>query len=647
MTRTPTRLARPVVVAAAALLVAPPAGAADPPLPKQTHTFKTVGGVKVQADVYRADDAAVRPVVVWIHGGALVTGNRKSVPSNLLELCRAEGYALVSIDYRLAPEVKLPEVVADVADALRWVRGAGAKECRLDADRVVVTGGSAGGYLTLMAGAAVRPRPTALIAYWGYGDVDGDWYTTPSEFYRRTIPLIAREEAYKGVGGTPITGSEDGVDFKARGRFYHYLRQNGQWTKEVTGFNPATDRTKLDPYCPVRNVTAEYPPTLLVHGTEDTDVPYQLSADMARELARHKVPHELVTVAGAGHGLSGGNKKLTADAHARALAFIRTHLAARPKTAATPQQGRAAVEKGLDFLLADAAKWRKERECSTCHHGTMTVWALTEAKLRGYGVTADAAADALKWTKDRLLERIDLPRDTRPGWSMVNTPALYLSVMAAAAPKQDAVTAEELRRIAAHLLRHQEADGSWAWSSAPAKNRPPPVFESDEVATLLGYAALGPRAPADPGEKSDVRDARARAAAWLAKTDPSDTTQAAALRLLVRVLAKEPSKALQPGIDAVLGRQNGDGGWGQLPGAPSDAYATGQVLYVLSLAGVRPDRAEVRRAVSFLVTTQKEDGSWPMTPRSHPGVTPAGNLVPITYFGSAWATIGLVRAVPR
>jgi acetyl esterase/lipase len=636
------------VVVWAALLAASPAGAAGPSLPKQTHTVKTVGGLSVQADVYRADDTALRPVVVWIHGGALVMGSRKSVPQNLLDLCRNEGYALVSIDYRLAPEVKLPDVVADVADALRWARGDGAKACRLDPDRVVVTGGSAGGYLTLMTGAAVRPRPTALVAYWGYGDVDGDWYTKPSEFYRTRVPLVDRADAYQGVGGPSQTGSEDGFDGKARSRFYHYLRQNGLWTKEVTGFDPVADRAKLDPYCPVRNVSPEYPPTLLVHGTEDTDVPYQLSADMARELARHKVRHELVTVAGAGHGLSGGDKTQVAAAHARALAFIRTHLAPRklgPKGSVTQNQDRAAVEKGLGFLRADAAKWRKDRECSTCHHGTMTVWALSEAKGRGYDVPAAALADAVKWTKDRLLERIDLPRDTRPGWSMVNTPALYLSVMAAGLPGQEAVTADELRRIAGHLLRHQEADGSWAWSAAPAKNRPPPVFESDEVATLLGYAALGPRVPADPNEKSDVRDARGRAAAWLAKTAPSDTTQAAALRLLVKALAGEPAKALQPGIDTIIGRQNADGGWGQLRGAASDGYATGQVLYVLSVAGAGNDRAEVRRAVSFLVATQREDGSWPMTRRGHPGVTPSGNVVPITYFGSAWATIGLVRAV--
>jgi hypothetical protein len=317
-----------------------------------------------------------------------------------------------------------------------------------------------------------------------------------------------------------------------------------------------------------------------------------------------------------------------------------------PETAATPQQVRKAVERGLGFLQQDAAKWRKDRQCSTCHHGTMTVWALCEAKSRGYAIEAETLADTVKWTKDRLA-RIDLPRDTRPGWSMVNTPAIYLALMAQAVPKQEAVSADDLSRIVGHLLRHQEADGSWAWSSAPAQNRPPPFFESDEVATLLVYTVLGPHAPADRKEKSPARDARARAAAWLAKTKPSDTTQAAAFRLLVKVRDGEPAKALQPAIDAFLARQNKDGGWGQLKDAPSDAYATGQALFVLSLAGVKNDRPEVRRGVTFLVATQKEDGSWPMVSRAHPGATPFKNPVPITYFGSTWATIGLMRSVPK
>src|SRR5262249_31216678 len=151
-------------------------------------------------------------------------------------------------------------------------------------------------------------------------------------------------------------------------------------------------------------------------------------------------------------------------------------------------------------------------------------------------VEAATLADMTQWTKERLKD-IDKPRDTRPGWRMVNSPALYLATMAQAVPAQNSVTADELRQIAGHLLRHQETDGSWAWSSAPAKSRPPPFFESDEVVTLLAYMALRQFVPKDATDRSPERAGRDKAAAWLAKNQPNDTTQAAAFRLLVNVRA--------------------------------------------------------------------------------------------------------------
>src|SRR3954470_16096145 len=111
-----------LMVAAAVFLVPGRSDANGPAFVKKTYTYKTADGVPVQADCYRPDDAKVRPVVVWIHGGALIVGGRNSVPRPLQDLCRAEGYALVSLDYRLAPEVKLPAILDDVRDAFRWLR---------------------------------------------------------------------------------------------------------------------------------------------------------------------------------------------------------------------------------------------------------------------------------------------------------------------------------------------------------------------------------------------------------------------------------------------------------------------------------------------------------------------------------------------
>jgi acetyl esterase/lipase len=104
------------LAAASALLLAAPPARAKPT--KKTFTYKTVKKLAIKADVYREGDEKKRPVVVWIHGGALINGHREQVPARLKGDALKAGYVFVSIDYRLAPESKLPDVVADVADAL-------------------------------------------------------------------------------------------------------------------------------------------------------------------------------------------------------------------------------------------------------------------------------------------------------------------------------------------------------------------------------------------------------------------------------------------------------------------------------------------------------------------------------------------------
>src|SRR5688572_19381622 len=84
-----------------------PVGAAAAPMKpavaRVTHTFKRAGDLEIKADVHRLDDREVRPVVVWIHGGALINGGRERINRHLQQLIN-EGIIVVSIDYRLAPE---------------------------------------------------------------------------------------------------------------------------------------------------------------------------------------------------------------------------------------------------------------------------------------------------------------------------------------------------------------------------------------------------------------------------------------------------------------------------------------------------------------------------------------------------------------
>ena len=307
------------------MLLASAASAAE--VRKVTHTFKKVGELAIKADVYAFDDDQTRPVVVWIHGGALIMGHRESVPKWLAEECATSGYVLVSIDYRLAPETQLPEIIKDVEDAFAWIAEQGSKLFHADAKRIAVVGGSAGGYLTLTSGFRAKPRPVALVSLWGYGDLVGDWYSKPSPHPRHQQSKLSRDEAFQQVSGPPVSDSRDR---KGDGSaFYQFCRQQGLWPKAVSGWDPHTQPEKFFPYMAVKNVTADYPPTLLIHGDKDTDVPYEQSVMMADELKRQKVEHRLITLAGGEHGLAGADAKAIAQAYVDATAFLRQHLAPR------------------------------------------------------------------------------------------------------------------------------------------------------------------------------------------------------------------------------------------------------------------------------------------------------------------------------
>jgi fermentation-respiration switch protein FrsA (DUF1100 family) len=176
----------------------------------------------------------------------------------------------------------------------------------------------------MMTGCVIEPRPVALVAYFGYGDIDGPWLTNPSQHYRKTVPLISEEQARAVIGDTVLTGSLPGG--KDRKQYYLYCRQNGLWPHAVTGWDPMRQREKFTPYCPVRSLPDDYPPLLMIHGTSDTDVPVDTSIAMADALTKRKLPHELILIPNAEHGLGGGDPQLVAKAHQRAVAFLKEHL---------------------------------------------------------------------------------------------------------------------------------------------------------------------------------------------------------------------------------------------------------------------------------------------------------------------------------
>ena len=289
---------------------------------KQTYTYKTVGNCAIKLDVYRPAVGGARPVIFWIHGGALIMGDRIGIRAAQFRKYIEAGYAIVSIDYRLAPETKLPEILKDVEDAYAWVR-AKADTLQIDPKRIAVVGHSAGGYLTLTSGYRFHPRPRALVAFYGYGDIAGDWYSRPDAFYLRQA-AISKEQAYAGVNHGVISEAGDALD---RDKFYVYTRQQGLWPLLVSGIDPHTQPRAFYPYSPVRNITRDYPPTMLLHGDKDTDVPFAQSEQMARALEKVGVEHVFVPVPGGEHGFDRSlEDPAAAAAFDRVLKFLAQHL---------------------------------------------------------------------------------------------------------------------------------------------------------------------------------------------------------------------------------------------------------------------------------------------------------------------------------
>jgi dipeptidyl aminopeptidase/acylaminoacyl peptidase len=112
--------------------------------------------------------------------------------------------------------------------------------------------------------------------------------------------------------------------------FYQYCRQHGLWPKEVAGWDPDRERDRFAPYMPVEHVSADFPPTLLIHGVEDTDVPHDRSVMMAATLREAGVEHRLISVEGAEHGLVGADERTIDEVFAEAASFLRLHLRAEP-----------------------------------------------------------------------------------------------------------------------------------------------------------------------------------------------------------------------------------------------------------------------------------------------------------------------------
>jgi hypothetical protein len=320
---------------------------------------------------------------------------------------------------------------------------------------------------------------------------------------------------------------------------------------------------------------------------------------------------------------------------------------------ATSRESQQSIERAIGYLQAESANWLSTRKCAACHHAPLPLWALSEAERQGYLVDKEYLAttiDSLLGSKEQLLSSRIFPNpadppDPRPQGRGLNMGLPFLAVAARSPSSLTEGQRQSLDLIAEEIISKQQPDGSWEFF---AGLRRPPVNENQvtDVAWII-LALKGETGPEAPPAR---HEALSKAIEWFEAANHSDIHQEKVLKLLLLLRTDRPRDELQSTIDELIALQRADGGWSQtIPEPKSDAFATGQTLYVLSLAGYTANDSAIKRGIDFLVATQADDGSWPMDSRSSPDGSPgsATLLTPITCAASSWATLGLVRCLPH
>jgi hypothetical protein len=191
-----------------------------------------------------------------------------------------------------------------------------------------------------------------------------------------------------------------------------------------------------------------------------------------------------------------------------------------------------------------------------------------------------------------------------------------------------------------HLAALQGSDGRWH------NNLPrPPIQTSDVGATALAIQGL--QHYGLPGRRAEFADRIDRGRRWL-KTVKADNTEGRIYQILGLAWAGENPSDLSTLAKALLAQQGEDGGWSQLQGLKSDAYATGQALYALRVgAGLASSHPAIQKGRRYLLATQLEDGTWHVTRRSfpfQPGMKsgfPHGRDSWISAAATSWAVMAL------
>lgn len=228
--------------------------------------YTKVGEWEGKMDIYRPESDTPTPIVINIHGGGWNHGTKES-QTGFNTFFKA-GFAVANIEYRLTPQATAPAAVEDARCALLYLIK-NAKELNVDANKIVVMGGSSGGHLALMAGMLGNNHRF--------------------------------DENCKGVENVKVAAIVDKYGITDVWDWGYGKNITSKSAKTWLG-RYAADQAFAASVAPMTYVSKNTPPIFIVHGDADSTVPYQQSVDLHKALDAAGVANEFMTVPGGGHG---------------------------------------------------------------------------------------------------------------------------------------------------------------------------------------------------------------------------------------------------------------------------------------------------------------------------------------------------------
>lgn len=285
-------------------------------------TYKSTPQGDLKLDIYlpHSQKSQKVPVIVYIHGGSWMHGNKDEITYKFigqnLKTILTEGYALVSIDYRLINEkgtVRLPEPLADCKDAIKWVK-LNAEKYNFNTSKMAVMGSSAGAHLSMMAAYApddIAPGESALSQYDSKVNCVVDIYgptnmakILKAGFTKPAISLaslILPKKMLK-MRNTLITA---------------YTQENAA--------HPRKRKKKCMVYSPLSYVDNAVP-TIVFHGTKDTLVPFKHTSWLEKKMKKQNKYLEVHPLEGENHVFPTITPEKTKEMCQQLAIFLRTYL---------------------------------------------------------------------------------------------------------------------------------------------------------------------------------------------------------------------------------------------------------------------------------------------------------------------------------